>query len=354
MYYFRDDLKKKKPVNINVPDKKYKMGLNESSLDPFVSVKNEFLTKMGDVHLNRYFNDITKTLLGQLSHYTKVPPECLTFGNGADEMLYYIFNAVRNNNDSYAVSLAPSYFDYRSYSKAVGLGIQFLSLQTDFDFSVEEYLELCDDDNCKLVIICNPNNPTGNLLDKNKIIKVLENSDQLVLIDETYFEFSGMTFADQIHKYPNLMIVRSFSKSFSAAGLRFGYIISRPENIHEVNKVMTIFHLNLMTQVMVSTMLENKEIFLEHTRKIIANKKEIYEKLSAIKGISVHPSSTNFLTFSAGDRTKELFNFLSKNNVAIRPVWHHPILHDHVRVTISNKGHNAVFLNYVEKFMESQ
>nr|MDA3813401.1 histidinol-phosphate transaminase [Candidatus Cloacimonadota bacterium] len=262
-----------------------------------------------------------------------------------------LFNSVRNDNNSFAVSLAPTYFDYKSYSGAVGLGIKFLSLDSDFDFSIDKYLELCDDENCKLAILCNPNNPTGNLLNEKKIIKILEKSNQLVLIDETYFEFSGKTFADNIYEFPNLVIVRSFSKSFSAAGLRFGYIISHPENIIELEKVMTIFHLNLMTQTMISTMLENKDIFLEYNKSIIENKKNIFQQLSAIDGISVHPSATNFLTFSAGDKTEDLFNFLSENNIAIRPVWHHPVLAKHVRVTISNAGHNTAFIENVKKFI---
>jgi len=351
MYYFREDLKNKKPVNINVPNKKIKMGLNESSLNPFEVIKDEFIEKMKNVHINRYFNSITKRLKEQLSEYVNVAPECLVFGNGADEMLYYLFNSVRNDNNSFAVSLAPTYFDYKSYSGAVGLGIKFLSLDSDFDFSIDKYLELCDDENCKLAILCNPNNPTGNLLNESKIIEILKQSNRLVLIDETYYEFSGKTFADKIYKYPNLVIVRSFSKSFSAAGLRFGYIISHPDNIKELEKVMTIFHLNLMTQTMISTMLENKDIFLEYNKSIIENKKNIFQQLSEIDGISVHPSATNFLTFSAGDKTEDLFNFLSENNIAIRPVWHHPVLAKHVRVTISNAGHNTAFIENVKKYM---
>jgi len=356
MYYFRSDLKKKKPVNINVPHKKIKMGLNESTLNPLDAIQAQFLKKMEKVPLNRYFNDITKQLRNQLSEYTGVPEDCLSFGNGADEMLYYIFNAVRENNDSFAVSLAPSYFDYRSYSGAVGLGIKFLSLQPDFDFYVEEFLKLADSPDCNLVILCNPNNPTGNLLDDEKIIQVLTaNKDRLVLIDETYFEFSGKTFADQIEKFPNLIIVRSFSKAFSAAGLRFGYVISNSENIQELEKVMTIFHLNLMSQTLVSTILENKEIFLKHNQKVIRQKQIVFDKLSRMSGITVHPSNTNFLTFSLGNETENVFNFLSENEIAIRPVWHHPVLRKHVRVTISGEeAENRLFLEKIYEYLQSR
>jgi len=91
---------------------------------------------------------------------------------------------------------------------------------------------------------------------------------------------------------------------------------------------------------------------LEHNRRIIQNKEDVFQKLSVIDGISVHHSATNFLTFSAGDRTEDIFNFLNKNDIAIRPVWHHPVLAKHVRVTISNAGHNATFIENVKKFME--
>jgi histidinol-phosphate aminotransferase len=351
MYYFRSDLKQKKPVNINVPSKKLKMGLNESSLNPMEVIQTEFLQEMQHVPLNRYFNDITQKLRKQLAEYAGVTENQLAFGNGADEMLYYVFNAVRENNNSYAVSLAPSYFDYRSYSGAVGLGIKFLSLQPDFDFSVDDFLQLADSPDCKLVILCNPNNPTGNLLNDAKIIQILEKSKQLVLIDETYFEFSGKTFAAMINKYPNLIIVRSFSKAFSAAGLRFGYVISNSENIRELEKVMTIFHLNLMTQTLISTILDNKEIFLDHNKKVIAQKQIVFNELNSIPNMLIHPSSTNFLTFSLGNRTEDLFNFISENDIAIRPVWHHPVLKEHVRVTISgDKAENQLFLEKVREF----
>ena len=353
MYYFRNDLQSKHAVNINVASKKIRMGLNESSCNFWEKLLPEFLQKMNKVELNRYFNNITSELRSKLADYAGVPEECLAFGNGADEMLYYIFTAVRNDDASFAVSLAPSYFDYRSYCDAVGLGIKFLSLQPDFDFSLPSFLELTDHPNCKLVILCNPNNPTGNLLDEDKIIEVLKaNPTRPVLIDETYFEFSDKTFVNLLDDFPNLISVRSFSKAFSGAGLRFGYVISQSENIRELEKVMTIFHLNLMTQAFVCTILDNQELFLENNRKVIAQKQIVFSELQHTEGILVHSSATNFLTFSAGEHSEALFNFLSDHDIAIRPVWHHPVLANHLRVTISGmEEENRLFLSKVKEFI---
>jgi len=350
MYYFRSDLKKKKPVNIDVPHKKRMMCLNESSLNPFSVLRNEFINSLENVPLNRYFNEITKSFRKKLSEYSKVPENCLVYGNGADEMLYYLFNAVRENNYSFAVSLSPSYFDYKSYSAAVGLGIKFLHLDENYDFNTDKFLELGNSSDCKLFILCNPNNPTGNLLNKDKISNIIEKTDRLVLIDETYFEFSGVTFKDLIFKHRNLVIIRSFSKAFSAAGLRFGYLISNPENIRELEKVMTIFHLNLMTQAFVTKILENKEIFMEHNKKVIEYRRNVYRELSKFPQILVKNSDTNFLVFTAGEKTSDLFNYLAENEIALRSVGAHPLLKDHLRVTISSEEDNKYFLKKVKEF----
>lgn len=352
MYYFRNDLIDKKSVNIDVPHKKIMMCLNESYLNPFSVLKNEIIRNLEKVPFNRYYNDVTQKLKQTLSEYVGTPENNLAFGNGADEMLYLIFNSVRQNNESFAVSLAPSYFDYQSYSRAVGLGIKFLDLERDFDFDVEKFVDLSDDKNCRLVILCNPNNPTGNLLNEQKILQVLSrNQQRLVMIDETYFEFSGKTFLDKIEQFPNLAIVRSFSKAFSTAGLRFGYVISNIKNIRELTKVMTVFHSSLMIQSVVLTMLENKELFLEQTRKVVEYRNGLYSELFKIAGIKVKNTETNFLPFTVGKRSKQLYNFLSDNEIAVRDIGFHPILNNYLRVSISCEDDNKIFLKKVREFL---
>jgi len=354
MYRFRKDLEAKKAVEINVPHKKVMMCLNESTLNPLEAVKDQLLENLKSVPLNRYFNDITPKLKSKLADYigNGIKPTQILFGNGADEMLYYIFTSVRESVRSYAVSLAPSYFDYKSYCDAVGLGFEPIELNKDFNFSVEDYLEKLNHPNCKLGILCNPNNPTGNLIPDKKIVHILENTDKLVLLDETYFEFSGITFADVLHKYPNLVIVRSFSKAFSVAGLRFGYLITSEENAIEIGKVMTAFHSSLMIQTFAYTILENKDIFLEHTQNVKEIRNKLYLWMLAQDYITVYPSHTNFLIFTIGDSTPELFNYLSDNDIALRPVWGHPLLKNHIRISIGTQAEVELFMQLFLKFID--
>ena len=354
MYLFRSDLKEKSEVNINVPHKKVMMCLNESTLDPFAVIKDKILEKMDKVHLNRYFNPVTDRLYKELADYAEVKRENLAMGNGVDEMLYYIFTAVRENKNDFALTFSPSYFDYKSYCDAVGLKIQQMDLKDDFSNDFDKFIQVGSDANCKLLILCNPNNPTGHIMPSEQIQRVLEKSDKLVLIDETYFEFSKITYKDWINKYPNLIITRSFSKAFSAAGLRFGYVISAEDNIKQLKKVITAFNLSLMTQTIALTILENKEIFLNHTQKVVEMRNYLWEELNKIPKMKATNTYTNFLILTIGNRTKDLFKYLEENEIALRDVSAHPIMKNQIRVTISAPEENELFLEKVKEFMEKE
>jgi len=354
MYLFRSDLKDKSEVNISVPRKRVMMCLNESTLDPFAAIKDKIINKMEQVQLNRYFNPVTEQLYQELADYAGVKPQNLACGNGVDEMLYYLFTAVRSAQRDFALSFSPSYFDYKSYCDAVGLQIKHIHLEEDFSNDFAKFIQTGQDPDCKLLILCNPNNPTGHLLPAEQIERVLQVSDKLVLIDETYFEFSGITYKDWIDKYSNLIITRSFSKAFSAAGLRFGYIISSAANITQLKKVITAFNLSLMTQTIALTILENRKLFLAHTKNVVQMRNYLGAELNKIPGLQATNTHTNFLLLTIGDKTKDLFNYLSDNDIALRDVSAHPVMKNQIRVTISSQQDNELFLEKVREFMQKE
>ncbi len=354
MYKFRKDLQQKPEMKVEVQRRKHMMCLNESPLNPFEVLGDKFLEKFKSGEgINRYLSDVTGELKQALADYVGfgIKPDQILFGNGADEMLYFLFTAVREDNNSFAISLSPSYFDYKTYSGSVGLKIQQLSFNEEFNFSIEDYIQYTRDPHCKLAIICNPNNPTGHLIPDKKIIHILQNTDIPVIVDETYFEYSGKTFTDLISEYPNLIIVRSFSKSFSSAGLRFGYIISSAENCVEINKVIPVFHSNLMTQTFALTMLQNKEIFQNHNQKTIERRNALYSEMLQIPNLIVKNTYTNFLIFSAGEKTKDLYEYLLNHDISVRPIWAHPVLANYLRVSISSAEDNQAFLEALKVFM---
>lgn len=353
MSIFRSDLAELKAAQVNVPFKKRMMCLNESCLDPFPQIRNSFINRMEKVHLNRYFSDGSAELRKALSTYVGagLSEENLLWGNGADDILYHIFVAVRENDQSFALSLAPSYFDYKTFALAVGLKIRFLDLQEDFSFDTEAYIQKASDPNCRVAILCNPNNPTGNLFAREQLLTIIQAlPDKLVVVDETYFEFSRASFVNELERHPNLVLVRSFSKAFSSAGLRFGYAISSPENIQELKKVFSTFHLSILTQSFVLSILENQQVFAEQIAMVLKQREDMLKRLEKLPSLIVYPSATNFLTLNLGDCSKVVFDHLKENEIAVRDVGAHPRLRNCLRVTISCPEDNNAFIDALKAF----
>ncbi|MBU1220012.1 aminotransferase class I/II-fold pyridoxal phosphate-dependent enzyme [Myxococcota bacterium] len=353
MYRFRSDLENAEYlVDINVPHLKHMMCLNESWENPWALLRHDLIRRIDGVNLNRYYDPVTAELKSSLASYFGhgITPANLAFGNGADEMLYFIFTAVRENKGNYALSLAPSYFDYTSYCTSVGLGVKYCDLNENFKFDPVKYIALSEDPECRLCILCNPNNPTGNLFPSEDLEYVLQNTHKPVLLDETYFEFSGVSFADKLSKYPNLIIVRSFSKAFASAGLRFGYMVSSEENIREISKTMTAFHSSLLIQCFALVMLENLDVFRKLVAMTIDGRDYILKSLLEIDGVKALETSTNFTPFRIGNRTKDLFEFLKTRDFAVRLVGNHPSFTEYLRVTPQSPAINRKFICTVKEF----
>ncbi|MFZ5952696.1 MAG: pyridoxal phosphate-dependent aminotransferase [Candidatus Rifleibacteriota bacterium] len=354
MTLFRQDLLRAgPPADISVPRKKHMLCLNESPLDPYQAIDEAFQESLRQVSLNRYFSPVTGELKKALVDYVGhgVTGKNLLWGNGADDMLFACFLAVKEDNQSFVLTHAPSYFDYSTYSRAAGLNIRFQNFNRDLSFNEKEYVDILNLPDCRLGVLCNPNNPTGHLLSDNQILYILSNTKKPVIIDETYFEFSGKTWIDRIGDFPHLIIVRSFSKSFSAAGVRFGYLVSTPENVEEIRKVQTIFNTSILVQTFVLTMLMNRQIFLGQVKETIALKQQLFAEMQKISGLKTWPTFTNFQTFTIGEKSSALFEHLKNSDIAIRDVGAHPILKNHLRVSIGSAEQNNCFLEAVKGFV---
>lgn len=350
--FFRSDLKNKKAPSIDIIPKKHMVALNEGCQDPYQLIQRDFLERLEQLSLNRYMSPTSALLHQKLTDYAGVEKEQILFGNGADDMLYHLFLAVREDARSFALSLAPSYFDYETMCGAVNLGIRFLDMTPDFSFDVEQYIELARNPHCRLAILCNPNNPTGNLLPLEHIRQVITAlPDKLVVVDEAYFEFSGFSFVAELDKYPNLILIRSFSKGFSAAGLRFGYALSSPENIAELWKTQITFHTSTLVQAFALSILENRELFLGHVQQIITLRDGLYRDLKEMPQLIVHPSATNFLTFSLTENCTDLYNHLQNSDIAVRKLGTHPALQNCLRVSIACPEDVNAFRDEVKAYL---
>ncbi len=351
----RNDLIGVNPDNITIERNETMMSLNESPLNPFELIWPGIITRLKTIEINRYYNNITGKLNNSLCNYLgyNIQPENLLLTNGADEALFYLFTGIRTERRDKIVTLHPSYFDYVTYSRAVGLDAALVQLNPDFSMDSQLLIQTANEDNSRMIIICNPNNPTGNLFSDKKIIKIIENTDKLVLIDEAYYEFSQKTLLPLIHKYDNLCIIRTFSKGFSSAGLRFGYLITNSDLIHDLKKIKTAFNLSLVTQAIAYEILKHKKLFIEFNYKLTAMRDQIFREMEEIEHIHPCGSTTNFITFKVDGDHRQVLNYLGRQGISIRDLSYNRVLKNCLRMTVSSAEDNNSFINHLKSSVQT-
>ncbi|MCX8059432.1 MAG: histidinol-phosphate aminotransferase family protein [Spirochaetes bacterium] len=365
-YFFRKNLINKNENFIDVKENLINLSLNESPFNPFLLLKHEDLKEIVNFSINIYpRKELENSLKEKICKYNNefltknetdlkeiINPSNIILGNGIDELLYILFMSINDYKSKILISI-PTYPDYKNYALSVGLNVLEIPLIENFQLNVSKIIKESKNKEVKLIIICNPNNPTGNLINSADIYYLLENiKDKLILIDEAYFEFSKVTFLKHVNLYPNLIIARSFSKGFFAPGLRLGYFVSSVLNIKELNKVKGVYNLSNLTQFIGIKFLENLEKFEQRIEYICKLRDFIFNRLQAIKNIEPYPSSTNFILFKCKFDSTKLYEYLLKKEISLRNVSKLYNLYNCLRVSIGTKENMDFFIKNILEFNE--
>jgi len=197
----------------------------------------------------------------------------------------------------------------------------------------------------KLLFINSPNNPNGKSVGNATILKACSNFPGLVVVDEAYADFSEITALSLLKKAKNLIVLRTFSKSFSLASMRFGYAIADPSIIKEMNKVKLPYNTNYIAQIAAISCIKHRNKVFERNKKIIAERKRMSEELSKYEGINVLPSDANFIFIEFKDKSKtlQLIWELKEKKILVRN-FKKPGLYQFIRVSIGTEEENNKFL----------
>ena len=358
-YFFRDDLFNKKPNKIYIENKKINLSLNESSINPLLFFTDKDWDELKSIPIHKYPSDsFIEKVKEQVCIYNHndVKPDELILANGIDDLLYLLFIAVAQKGSKILYSI-PSYPDYANYSASCSLGSESLLLTSDFHLDVEQIIKKGKHKAVKLIIICNPNNPTGNLFKTSDIFYILENiQDTLIAVDEAYFEFNSTTFLPYINNYQNLVILRSFSKGFLVPGLRFGYLSAHRSIIHELRKVKSVFNISALTLAYASKLLSCSPKISDIIEKLKKMRDSFIIYMRNIPEIEVYHSETNFILFRM--KTQEvcdsLYKHLLDKDISVRNVSSQPLLHNCLRVSVGDKNENTKFLKELEFFFSKK
>ena len=305
---------------------------NENPFNIPDTIKEKFINYVNTANFNRYPEKGVPSLIEKLGKFTGLGSESIIASNGSDELLDMLIK--RANGD--IVISSPTFEMYSFYANNYGNMAVDVPLKSDFSLNASEIIKHRD---AKLIIICSPNNPTGNLIDRDSIKTVLESGITAVL-DNAYYEFSGEDYKDLLKKYNNLIILRTFSKAFSLAGMRVGYGMSNPDLMSELKKLQAPFYMNILSAKLAEIMLENYEPVKDKINYIVSERKRVYSELKDI----AYNSDTNFLMLK-----KDLYDYLATKGIHIRKL---PLVKDRSRITIGTAEENNILISAIREYIK--
>jgi histidinol-phosphate aminotransferase len=243
-----------------------------------------------------------------------------------------------------AVAPEPSFVMYRMSAIAAGMRYVGVPLRADFTLDEEGLLGAVAAHRPAVTWIAYPNNPTGNLFPRDAILRVVEASPGLVVIDEAYFPFSGgATLAGELGRHPNLVLVRTVSK-LGLAGLRLGAAIGPAPWMAEFEKLRPPYNVNVLSAAAAELLLDHREVFADQSRRIVADRARLERSLDGLPGVLRFPSAANFVLVRMPDGPRA-FEGLRERGILVR-TFHgsHPLLAHCLRLTVGTADENAKLL----------
>ncbi len=324
------------------------LGSNENPYPPAPSVAKAVVEEAEKI--GRYPEPEYSRLKEAIAEYTGVEPANISLGSGASELLSLITTVFLEPLDRVVIPL-PTYTMYALFSMIRDASVDFLTSQS-FEPEAEEILQSAE--NSKLVFICSPNNPTGRARTKEEILKMVENTKAIVVVDEAYYEFHGKTVAEYVNEYENLIVVRSFSKFFGLAGLRVGYALADKKTADILERIRNPFTISRVAEAAAIAALEEVEYYRRISRRIVEERERVFSELKKLSEVEVYPSRANFLLINLRKPAREIVERLLSRGVIVRDVSNMPGLEgDYIRVTIGKPEENNIFISALKEVLRS-
>jgi histidinol-phosphate aminotransferase len=280
------------------------------------------------------------------ARFFNVEPDDFILTNGTDEAIQVLINTYVDDHDE-ALILAPTYAMYRFYAELAGARIREIPYRrAKLAFPLEELLDAITPDT-RAVLIANPNNPTGTGTTLAAIERILDKaSSAAVLIDEAYYEFSGVTALGAVNDYPNLFVSRTFSKVYGMAAMRLGCLFSQSGNIEFLHKAQSPYSVNTLAALAARVAIRDQTYIEKYVTETLAARELLYVGLEKL-GIPYYESKANFVLFEAGDRAISIRDELRRRDVLIRDRSYE--IPGCVRVTVGTRDQIRKFLAELEQ-----
>jgi histidinol-phosphate aminotransferase len=333
-----------RPYSLTPEFARVKINQNENPWDVAVSIKQETLARASARAWSRYPDFVPASLHERLAAFAGWKAEGIIAGNGSNELIQALMMVTVGEGVRVLIS-EPTFALYRQIATILGGEIISVPLTPEFEYDIEGLRKAIEANRPAVTIICSPNNPTGSVIANDDLSALAEASRGLIVIDEAYFEFAQQTARPLLERYPNIVILRTFSKAMALAALRVGYLLAAPELALEISKAVLPYNLNALSQSAAEVAVEKYEIEIEPlVKKIINEREELYREISRIPGLSPVRSRGNFMIVRSTIAPRSVFNELLKRDILIRDVSGYPGLKDYFRVSVGTPAENDMLV----------
>lgn len=321
---------------------------NENPFNPFRDLKEEITSALFACEGNRYPSVDAAPLRQALGADLGFSPEQIICGNGSDEVLQMMMQAFIDPGDT-VVSIAPTFSMYQVFAGVQGANFVNVTANPEtLQVSLDELAAEANRLNAKLIILCNPNNPTGQGFSKEEILNLVKKTEALVLVDEAYFEFYGESVLSEICSQPRLIVTRTFSKAFGLAGIRVGYAIADTSIIDALDRVRAPYNLNAASQTIAMVALQNKTLFEKQTALLLQERTRMEQALSACQDLTLFPTQANFILFRS-EKAESLIKACTESAIQIRGYNSNGLLKNCLRISIGKPAENDQLLAIIQE-----
>jgi histidinol-phosphate aminotransferase len=333
-------------------DAAVKLDQNENPYELPADLKREIVDRVLQRPWGRYPEFVPASMIRTLAKFTGWDEDGILVGNGSNELIQASLTVTLGPGRSIAVP-QPTFTLYKLMATALQANVTQLFLDSEtFVFDADKLIEASK--SADVVVVCTPNNPTGNLLDRDALIAVLKNARGLVLVDEAYHEFSGQTAFPLLSDYRNLIVLRTFSKAMAMAGLRFGYMMAHPDIVREINKSKLPYNVNIFTLAAAEVVVEKRSVLDRGIANLIQERDRVFAELQKKAAVRAFPSKANFILMKTAKPARTLFEGLYQQGVLVRDVSSYPLLDRCLRVSIGTPAENNKFLTALDQALETK
>ena len=331
------------------------------NLAPYSCARNEFSGTSATVFLdanenpyggpyNRYPDPLQLELKKKIHQVKGIPSEYTFLGNGSDEAIDLMYRCFCEPKVDNVVAIEPTYGMYKVCADINDVEYRPVNLDDNYQISAEKLLAACDA-HTKVIWICSPNNPTGNDICREEVVKVLNSFEGIVVVDEAYSDFSNARpLRFELPRYKNLVVLNTLSKAWASAALRLGMAFADPEIIAIMNKVKYPYNINLLTQEQALKVLGNSDEIDSWVRLILQERTRLIEAFSQLDICEkVYPTDANFFLTKVSD-AQRIYDYLVEQGIIVRNRTRVQLCYNCLRITIGTRSENNELIGVLRQY----